>query len=81
MSEESEWQDIEEQELNLWALAGMIAATLVAMVSLFVVPLLEGSTLTLIEAFALLCVIEGGCALAVIAFLSRLYVEREYETE
>lgn len=80
MTDGSEWRGIEEQKLNVRALAGMVVATLVAMVSLFVVPLLEGSVLSLFEAFALLSVIEGGCALVVMAFLDRLYVEREYDT-
>lgn len=79
MSDEQPWQEIEERQLNLWALAGMVVATLVAMVSLFVVPALEGSVFTLVEAFVLLCIIEGGCALVVVGFLSKLYTEREYE--
>lgn len=79
-ADEESWEiPVEEQSLNLGAVAGMVAATLVAMSALFIIPSLEGSLLTLPQAVGLLSAIEGGSALVAAFFLSRVHKEREYE--
>jgi len=79
-ADEETWDIPEEQQsLNLSALAGMVAATLVAMSALFIVPSLEGQVFTPFQGFLVLASIEGGSALVVAFFLGRMHQEREYD--